>query len=221
MSTTPPLKLWFSPGTRSVRPRWLLEELGVPYELVAVDMRAGAHKAPTYLAEVHPHGAVPAATIDGVHIIESGAIIATLADRFADKGLAPALDAPERAAYLQWLFYGYATMEPCVHTITERNKALAGTELSDEKRRSLEDSRARELQRWEVICAFVERELGRGPWLLGEHFSAADVVIGSILTWALALKVTTERAPLVAYAERIKSRPAFHRARKLPTDGAR
>jgi glutathione S-transferase len=199
------IKLYFAPYTRATRPRWLLEELGVPYELVRVDMKARAHKTPAYIADVHPHGAVPAAEIDGQVIIESAAIIATLADLFPDKGLAPAPRDPARARYYQWLFYGQATVEPAIEALAAAHKP--DSTMTDEQKAA-----ARE--RWGAMVAFVEKALGQGPWILGQHFSAADCVMGALLLWAASMKALDGFSVAQAYAERCRSRPAFQAARK-------
>src|SRR5580700_2709800 len=104
------MKLYFAPRTRASRPRWLLEELGVPYELVRLDMAKKEHKEPSYLA-LHPHGAVPALTDGEVTIFESAAICLYLADKFPEKKLAPPVGSPARGLYYQWIIYGMATME--------------------------------------------------------------------------------------------------------------
>jgi len=89
------IKLYYAPRTRSTRPRWLLEELGVPYELVRLDLGKGDHKKAEYLA-IHPHGVVPALEDDGRVIIESLAICLYVADKFPEKGFAPEIRTIER-----------------------------------------------------------------------------------------------------------------------------
>lgn len=198
------IKLWFSPFTRSSRPRWLLEELGAPYELVAVDLKARAHKTPEYLEKVHPHGVVPAAEIDGRMMIESSAIVMTLADLFADRGLAPDVKSKDRSAYNQWFFYAQATLEQALVDVLGARKPDAG--LPDEKKQEIE-------AKWHAALAFLERSLGKKTWLLGDAFSAADVVLGSILVWAHSSKALEGYPGVTSYAERCRSRPAFQRAR--------
>lgn len=200
------IKLYFSNFTRATRPRWLLEELGVPYQLVQVDMKAGAHKQPHYVENIHPHGAVPAAEIEGKHIIESGAITATLADRFLDKGLAPKPDSPERAVYFQWLFYAQATVEPAIVQLLEANKATdAGAPLADAAKR---------FAHWQTVLGFIEKGLDKNDWILGQRFSAADCVLGSLLVWANSAKLVAGFPAVSAYVDRCKARPAFQKARK-------
>jgi glutathione S-transferase len=208
MNTNPgivPIKLYFSPATRSTRPRWLLEELGVPYELVVVDMMNKAHKATAYVDSVHPHGAVPAAEIDGKHIIESGAIVATLADRFLEKGLAPSPHSPERAVYFQFLFYAQATVEPAIVKMLDARKD--GATHTPEQKASIESH-------WQEVLAFLNRSLDKKDWMTGQRFSAVDCVMGSLLIWANSAKIVENAPNVVAYVERCKSRPAFQKARK-------
>ena len=107
------MKLYYAPQTRATRPRWMLEEIGAPYELVRLQLSKGEHKQPEYL-RVHPHGAVPAFADEHVTLFESGAICAYLADTFPEKQLAPAAGSAQRGPYYQWLFYSMATMEPPV-----------------------------------------------------------------------------------------------------------
>jgi glutathione S-transferase len=138
------IKLYYAPNTRATRPRWMLEELSVPYELVKLDLQKGENRAPAYLA-VHPLGQVPALEDGAVRVFESAAIVAWLADRYAAKGLAPALDAPERAANLQWLFFGAVTLEP---QIARYANATAGPEEKrDAARAAASRRRSRRRQR--------------------------------------------------------------------------
>jgi glutathione S-transferase len=205
-TTTADITLYFAPATRATRPRWLLEELGVPYTLKLVDMKAGEHKSPAYKGPIHPHGSVPAAVIDGQPLIESGAIVTTLADRFLDKGLAPAPSSPARARYMQWLFYSYATLEPAIHDVIEAGKPECT--WSPEK---IEKVR----QRWNDCASVVNGWLEGKSWALGDAFSAADCVLGSLMVWANALGLLAGQPHALAYCERCKSRPAFQRARKV------
>ncbi|HEY1097789.1 MAG TPA: glutathione S-transferase family protein [Myxococcota bacterium] len=187
--------LYFAPFTRATRPRWLLEELGVAYDLVVVDKADDGHFGDAaFRAGVHPLGKLPALSIDGVTMFESAAIIALLADRHLDKGLAPALDATERAPYLQWLFYAMTTVEPAV-------VSAAGHKDDAE---ALAKSKAR----FAEAVAPVARLLATQDWLLTTGFSAADVVMGAVLIWAASIKLVDDTA-LLAYVERCKARPLW------------
>jgi glutathione S-transferase len=192
--------LHYAPHTRAGRVRWLLEELGVPYELRRLDFAGGAHRAEAYRA-VHPLNRVPALELDGATtMIESGAMLVYLADRFGDRGLAPAVDAPERAAYLQWLFYVPTQLEP---------------PLLDAVWNKVDDERkAAGRAGWHEAAAVVDRVLADGrPHLLGERFTAADVSVGSVLGWARAGGLLDAHPALLAYGRRIAARPAARAAR--------
>src|SRR5689334_9503332 len=104
------LTLYYAPSSRAGRVRWLLEELEVPHTLARVDMKTKAHDAG--FAALSPLGKVPVLVVDGAPMLESTAMLVWLADRFADRGLAPALDAPARVPYLQWHAYVPITIEP-------------------------------------------------------------------------------------------------------------
>src|SRR5687768_8158359 len=98
------MKLYFAPRTRSVRPRWLLEELGLPYELVKLDLSREEHRTPAHLG-LHPLGDVPVLEDGEVTLFVSPAIILYLADRSPEKRLAPPMESPDRGPYLQWLLF--------------------------------------------------------------------------------------------------------------------
>ena len=198
------LKLYHSAQSRSARPRWLLEEIGAPYELVRVDLSKQEHKTPQYL-QIHPHGVVPALVDGDLALMESAAICAYLADKFPAAHLAPAVGTADRGRYYQWLFYAVATLEPPVlqvflHTIrlpeAERSAAVA------------EQNRATFAQVADVITG----ALAGKPFLLGEQFSAADVMIGSTLGWAGFMGLLNGHPALGDYVQRLSSRPAFQRA---------
>ena len=103
------MKLYYAPQTRAGRVRWMLEEIGAPYELVRLDMSKGDHKKPEYM-KIHPHGAVPALADGDLAMFESAAICAYLADKFPEKRLAPPVGTPPRGLYYQWMIYSMATL---------------------------------------------------------------------------------------------------------------
>lgn len=198
------LKLYHSPQSRSVRPRWLLEEIGAPYELVRLDLSKQEHKTPAYL-QIHPHGAVPALIDGDLALIESAAICAYLADKFPAARLAPPVGTADRGRYYQWMFYAMATLEPPViqlflHTIrlpeAERSAAI------------VDQSQASFAQVADVIAG----ALAGKPFLLGDQFSAADVLVGSTLVWSQFMGLLSKHPALGDYVQRLSSRPAFQRA---------
>lgn len=186
--------LTYAPASRAGRVRWLLEELELPYTLRRVALYGEDTAAPGYRA-LHPLGKVPALVVDGVAMIESGAQLVWLADRLPERGLAPAPDAPERAAYLQWIFYNATTFEPPLERLWKEKH---------ERERAVFDEAAH------VVTATLAD--GR-PYLLGDRFSAADVAIGSVVGWARALGALDAHPALVEYGRRVGGRPAARRAR--------
>jgi glutathione S-transferase len=196
------IKLYYTPRTRALRPRWLLEELQIPYELHNIDLFGGAGRSPEY-RRIHPHGSVPAVEIDGEPMIESGAICHWLSDRFPEKKLAPAFDDPQRRRYEQWMFYVPGTLEPLPFTILLHGSILP------------EAQRVPDIVRWASkqylsTLKILEHELSDKPYLLGDSFSTADIMAGSTLMW---LPDMLRNYPsLQAYTERLQTRDAYQRA---------
>ncbi len=199
------LKLFYAPHTRATRPRWLLEELGVPYQLVKVDLR---NPDKSYFS-IHPHGAVPALEDldEGLSLIESGAICAYLADRFPEKKLAPRLKDLERGLYYGWLFYATATLEPTILEFYEHTDGLPEKERSSKRA-----AHARE--KFNECAQVLEAHLAHRETFLKSGFSAADVMMGSMLAWAVSLKLADGFPSIKAYVNRMKARPAFKRSRQ-------
>jgi glutathione S-transferase len=198
------LKLYHSRQSRSVRPRWLLEELGVPYELVTLDMQKGEHKTPAYM-KVHPHGAVPALVDGDLQIFESAAICAYLADKFPEKRLAPAPGTAARGLYYQWMVYAIATLEPPVIDVFMHTVMLPETQRSPA---AIEAAR----KKFADVASVLEQALGTRPFLLGDQFTAADVMVGSTLGWAQMLGLLEGRKTLQQYVQRLSERPALQKA---------
>ena len=199
------MKLFYIPLTRSNRPRWLLEELGVPYQLVRLDRAKSENQGPAYLA-VNPTGKVPA-LIDGeVRIFESAAIVLYLADKYPEKGLCPPLGTEARARYYQWALYAATTLETPVadtaHHSAMRPEALRVPSIAEEGRADF----AR-------VVKAAEDQLGKTPFILGESFSAADVLLGATLTWARMVRLLDGHPHSKAYLERMMARPAYQRSR--------
>jgi glutathione S-transferase len=197
------LKLYYAPRTRSARPRWLLEELGVPYELVRLDLSKGEHKRAEYLA-VHPHGLVPALEDDGRTFMESVAICLHLADKFPEKELAPAPGSLERGEYYQWMVYGVATLEPTLQKIFDN------TLLPENERENETATNAR--KRFDEIAAVLTHAVAGKPFLVGGKLTAADVIVGSLLAWARSMGLLKEQPALESYVKNLTARPAFRRA---------
>jgi glutathione S-transferase len=198
------IKLYHSRQSRSVRPRWLLEEIGAPYELVTLDMQKGEHKTPAYM-KVHPHGAVPALVDGDLQLFESAAICAYLADKFPEKRLAPPVGTPARGLYYQWMVYSIATLEPPVIDVFMQTAMLPEAERSPAVL-------AAARKKFADVANVLEQALGTRPFLLGEQFTAVDVMIGSTLAWAQMLGLLEGKKTLQEYVQRLSERPASQKA---------
>ncbi len=200
------MKLFFVPNTRAHRPRWLLEELGVPFTLVKLDPSKGENKTPDYLA-LNPTGHVPTLVDDdGTVIFESAAICLYLADKFPEKGFAPKIGSPDRGRYLQWVVYSMSELEPQVAAVGYHTRIYA-----EEKRIPA----AAELGRTKFVdCAkILTGALAGKQFLVGDRLTAADVMIGGVLGWAKMLGMLEPHPELMAYTKSLTDRPAFKAAR--------
>ena len=198
-----PIKLYFAPRTRATRPRWILEELGLPYELVQVDLAKGEHKLISHL-RLHPLGRVPVLVDGDVTIFESAAICMYLADKHLDKKLAPAPGTDARAPYYQWIVFAGTELEP---PIAQYATYAQGPE--DQRNPELA---AKAKERALAAIKVVEHGLLGKMYLVAEKFSAADIVLGSILRWADSLKLLTDAPDIQSWLSELKSRAAFKKA---------
>jgi glutathione S-transferase len=176
----------------------MLEEAGCAYERVLVDVRAGAQQRPEYLA-INPMGKVPALEDGEARLAESAAICAYVAERCPEARLAPPVGDPLRGRYLHWLFFAAACIEPAYAS------KLTGTAPL-----------RREQAGWgsyDDVMRVLEQLVAPGPWVLGDTFSAADVMIGADLNFGITLLKVVEPKPAIAdYVARCQGRPAFQRA---------
>jgi glutathione S-transferase len=198
------MKLYYSPQTRAGRPRWMLEEIGEPYEIVTLDLHKGEHKKPDYM-KIHPHGAVPALVDGDLALFESAAICMYLADKFPEKKLAPEVGTPARGLYYQWMLYSMATLEPPVLAVFLNTVMLPEAERSPAV---VEQARAT----FATVGGVLSNALVGRTFILGEQFSAADVMIGSTLAWAGFMGLLADHPTLQGYVKRLQERPAFQRA---------
>lgn len=200
-----PMKLYYVPMTRSTRPRWLLEELGVPYELVRLDVAAHENRSAEYLA-LNPFGHVPT-LVDGDRVVyETLAICLYLADKYYERGLAPPFESPERAPYLQWSIFSVVSVERAVEQVHEQSLWLPE---EDRQPRALEKARGT----FRDIATVVEQALGEREFLVGDRFTTADLMMGSVMAWARTLGLLAEHPRLELYAKQQTARPAAKRAK--------
>jgi glutathione S-transferase len=199
------LTLYHSPQSRSVRPRWLLEEIGAPYEVKLIRLDANEQKAPEYL-KLNPNGTVPTLVDGDLVLWESAAICQYLADKFPDKELAPAVGTPERGKYYQWIHYAMSTLEPPAITIFLHTVLLPEADRVPQ----LVDAARSQLA---AAVGVVNDALAGRDWILGARFTTADVMVGSTLWWAQMMSMIGDQQPEAqAYVARCAARPAMQRA---------
>ena len=203
METTP-IKLYFAPRTRATRPRWILEELGVPFELVQLDLSKGEHKQMSHL-RLHPLGRVPVLVDGDVTIFESAAICLYLADKYIDKKLAPAFGSEARALYYQWIVFAATELEPPIAEYANHTSFLP------EDKRNPDIAAAAKEKALAAIKVVENGMLGK-MYLVNDKFSAADIVLGSILRWADSMKLLTNAPDIQSWLYELKSRAAFKKA---------
>ncbi|MEM0987570.1 MAG: glutathione S-transferase family protein [Pseudomonadota bacterium] len=198
------MKVYHCPGTRSVRILWLLEELGLEYDIVSMPLGDPKMREPAYL-KIHPAGRVPALEDGEVTLFESGAIVQYLLARHAGGRLQPDVGSAEFPVYLQWLHYAEGMMMPQVNIIVVETKFLP-----PEKRNDTNVARATKLLT--RMLAAVDKALEKKEFLAGE-FSGADIMTGHACTVAARLGADLSATPNVrAYVDRLNARPALAKA---------
>jgi len=192
------LTLYHAAPSRSSIARWMLEELGESYDLHVLSLAKGEQRAPDYLA-VNPMGKVPALKHGNTVITEAAAICTYLADEFPQARLNVPVGDPRRGAYLRWLFFAPSCIEPA---ITDR-----AFPRKEEPRRGMLG-----YGDFDTVMAVVAAAVEPGPYLMGEQFTAADVVLGSTLRWGMMFGILPKRPEFVAYVGRLEERPTLKRA---------
>jgi glutathione S-transferase len=192
------LTLYHIAPSRSSVALWMLEEIGEPYDIHLLSMKKGTNREPAYLA-VNPMGKVPALRHRDVVFTECAAICTYLADAFPKAGLNIPLDHPQRGPYLKWLFFAPGVLESAM---MDRAFPRAG-----EARRA-----ALGYGDFDTTMEVLAKAVAPGPFLTGERFTAADLVIGSTLRWGTMFKMIPERKEFTDYLARFADRPAAKRA---------
>ena len=193
------LVFYTNPMSRGRVARWMLEEVGAPYETKVLDY-ASSMKAPEYLA-INPMGKVPAMVHKGRTVTETAAICAYLADAFPDAELAPALD--DRADYYRWLFFTAGPVEAAFS-----NKAAGFIPDADKQRMFGYGN-------FDLAVDTLEAAVNGKEFVAGNRFSAADVYVGSMLAFMTGFKLLEPRPTFSAYVERLEQRPAWKRAKEI------
>ncbi|HXX08923.1 MAG TPA: glutathione S-transferase [Pseudolabrys sp.] len=194
----PSLTLYHASPSRSSIVLWMLEEIGEPYEIKLLKLSAGDNMKPDYLA-INPMGKVPALKHGDTIITEVAAICTYLADEFPAKKLNIPIGSPKRGVYLKWLFFGPGCMEPAVIDRAAPRK--------EEARRAMLG-----YGDFDTTMNVVAKAVEKGPWLMGDQFTAADVVIGANIRWGTIFKLIPERKEFLDYSARIAARAAAQRA---------
>lgn len=193
MANIEPITLFHAPQSRSAGVLTLLEELGAPYELRVVNLKAGEQRRPDYLA-INPLGKVPAIRHRGMLVTEQVAIFIYLADLFPEARFAPALSDAKRGPYLRWLIYYAACYEPgLVDKAMKREPGPPAMSPYGD---------------FDTMLHAIVDEIERQPYLLGDAISAADILWGNALNWGMMFKLVPDSEPIVRYVERITQRPA-------------
>jgi glutathione S-transferase len=175
-----------------------MEELGQPYDIHLLHLSKNEQAQPDYLA-INPMGKVPALKHGDTIITEVAAICTYLADEFPEAKLNVPVGTPRRGVYLKWLFFGPSCIEPAVIDRASPRK--------EEARRGMLG-----YGDFDTVMNVVANAVAKGPWLLGEQFTAADVVVGSQIRWGAMFKLIPERKEFLDYSARIAARPAAQRA---------
>jgi glutathione S-transferase len=200
------LKVYGWPNTRSLRVVWALEEAGASYDYVPVNLTRGEGRRPAYLS-LNPGGKVPALQDGDLLLTESAAICSYVGDRYPGTGLTPRCGTRERALYDKWCFFVLSELEQPLWTIGKHRFAIP------ERYRV---PAMAETATWEfaVAAKALNAQFGDGPFVLGERFTAADILLGHTLAWAEAWSIPVEHERLREYAQRLRGRAALSRARR-------
>ena len=202
-NTSRHITLFHCPQTRSSGVLTLLEELGADYELHVMNMKKNEQRGAAYLA-INPMGKVPAVMHNGSLVTEQVAVYTYLADMYPEAGITPAIGNPLRGPYLRWMaFYG-SSFEPAF--VDKAMKREPG-EASMSPYGSFDD-----------VWSAVTGQLGKGDYMLGDKFTAVDVLWGAALNWMTMFGMAPETPVVRAYIDRVKARPAVARAGKIDAD---
>jgi len=184
------MKLYYNPHSRAAITKWMLDECGAQYEIVPIDFTKREHKTPEFL-KINPAGKLPALVDGDCKIFEGAAICLYLADKYPQANLAPAIGAPERGRYLSLMVYSTSQLEPAMSDALLKQESLPQRGWTD----------------FETAQNVVEGELGKGPYLFGDWFTAADIMIGSMFIWKRIFGAPPSRPAIEAYVDRLLARP--------------
>lgn len=197
------MKLYWMPQTRAARALWMLEEIGQPYEREMVNVMEAGERPDAFMA-ASPMGKVPALVDGEVNLSESAAICLYLADRYSLGDLAPALDSADRGKFLYWMMFVPGVIEPAMA------EKFGGWETN---------KRSHGWGDYETMISTLVETLSENKWLLGDKFTAADVMVGSTCYFMKKFNILPDNPVLNGYVERCLERPAYQAALKLEEAG--
>ena len=198
MTTSRKVTLFHAPNTRSSGALTLLDELGAEYDLHVLDFKKADQLAPAYLA-VNPMGKVPAVKHGDALVTEQVAVFLYLADLYPEAGLAPSIGDPLRGPYLRWMsFYGSCFEPALIDRALKREQAPRGMSPYAD---------------YDTTLKTLTDQLAPGPWLLGDRFTAVDVLWGTALTWTTGFKLVPLLPAIQAYIDRWNARPSVARVK--------
>jgi glutathione S-transferase len=199
MPAVPRVTLFHAPNSRSTGALTLMEEIDVPYDLHVLDLKKNQQRDAKYLA-VNPMGKVPAVLHDGALITEQPAVYLYLADLYPQAHLAPRIGDPLRGPYLRWMVYYGSSFEPAVvDRAMKREPAPPSTCPYGD---------------FDTMLDTLVTQLSKGAYMLGDQFTAVDVLWGVALAWVTNFKLVPALPPIQAYIDRTNGRPAFGAARE-------
>ncbi|ODA68735.1 Glutathione S-transferase GST-6.0 [Methyloligella halotolerans] len=195
------LTLYHASPSRSSIVRWMLEEIGEPYDLEIMNLGSGIQRQAEY-RKINPMGKVPALRHGDTIVTEGAAICTYLADEYPQAGLNVPIGDPARGPYLKWLFFSAGCLEPAM-----MDKAYP--------RQETPFSGMLGYGSFDLVLDVLRQAVSRGDFLLGEKFSAADIVLGSNIRWGMIFGLLPQVDELEAYVKRLEARPALQRALAL------
>lgn len=200
------IQLYYFPGNASMAPHMLLEELGIPFELVRVEREKGALRSPEYL-KMNPNGLIPVMVDGDLVLYECAAICLHLVDTHPQAGLAPAVGTPQRAHFYKWLMWLTNSLQPALISYFYPDRYVRDAEVVPQVKDCAEE-------RVGALIDLLEAELASHgkPWLLGEAYSALDPYALMLCRWTRNFHRPARTLPaLGAYVQRVLARPAVQR----------
>jgi glutathione S-transferase len=199
MAAIPRVTLFHAPNSRSAGALTLMEELDVPYDLHVLNLKKNEQRQPEYLA-VNPMGKVPAVLHNGALITEQPAVYLYLADLYPESNLAPRIGDPLRGPYLRWMVYYGSSFEPAlIDRSMKREAAPPSTSPYGD---------------FDTMLNTLTDQLSKGAYMLGDSFTAVDVLWGVALGWVTKFQLVPALPVIQRYIDRTNARPAFARARE-------